>query len=527
MAVTIKKYLILNYFFVTIVSLFSHGGYRGLMIVDLLKSAAVTAKEHVAIEFKDHAITYAELLKIITKVTNGLIGHEIKKGDQVAIILPNTPHFIFAYYATLRTGAIVVPINPFSRSDDLDVIFDRLEPRAVFIWEGFLARFNKYIHDFPKKFILGEGSHQLGINLQSFIAKSSDTEIDDTVVDESDDAVYYFTSGVTGAPKCVELTHENLTSVVTDLYDVIPATHADKFGGILPLSLLYAQMLIMNVALTRGARISLYPRIDRPTLEQALFEDKITILIASSSLLRTMIDEFKDRVAAKQTALKYVFTLGSPGNSTAAEEFEATFNVPVLEGYGLAESSAIVSFNRVLGHRKHGTVGLPLSTLEVKIIDDNANKLNPGEVGEIAIRGKAVMKGYTNAVHAVPLDDGWFNTQDVGKVDEEGYLWFLERKDDIIVKSGFTIFPTEIENKLKEHPKIKELCIVGVPHTTFKQEVKACIVLKEGESADPEEFREFCKERIPVYQRPQIFQFYDSLPKSSFGKVIRKKLRDS
>ncbi|MBN1153917.1 AMP-binding protein [candidate division KSB1 bacterium] len=496
------------------------------MIFDLLQSAARDAGDQVAINFSNHQITYSELLKIIDKICNGLLKVDIKKGSQVALILPNTPHFIFAYYAILRIGAVVVPINPFARPEELKFMFDQIKPDAVFIWDGFLRRFRQFIKDTPAIYILGETSYKHSINLQSFIAESSDSEVDNAELAISDSAVFCFTSGVTAAPKCVELTHGNLMNAVTDCYDVIPATRSDNFAGLLPLSLLYAQNLVMHIALTRGASISLYPKIDRSILDKALSEDQITILVAGCSVFRTLIDAFKDKIKSSAIALKYCFSLGSPCDQKDMDEFEEIFNVPILEGYGLAEAAAVVSFNRIIGHRKSGTVGIPLSTLEVKIIDESDNKLNPGEIGQIAIRGHSVMKGYVNSISESSSNDGWFYTDDIGKLDEDGYLWFIERKDDVINKSGFTIFPTEIENKLKEHPKIEEICIVGVPHPTFKQEVKACIVLKNGVKANPEEFFEFCRERIPVYQCPQLFQFYDSLPKSSFGKIMRKKLRE-
>lgn len=496
------------------------------MIFDLLKSAADNAKNQVAIQYSDHKISYTDLITIINKLANGLYIQGIKKGSQVAIILPNTPHFIFSYYAILKLGAIAIPVNPLSDAGKLQHIFEHIQPSAVFIWEGFYNKFIEYIKDIPTTFVLGENKIKNTMNLQSFMASSPDAELEDFDIEETDGAVITWTSGISGHPKPITLTHGNLKNVLVDCYDVIPSTHSDIFGCILPLFLLYTQILVMNLALTRGSMLALYPKINSDILKNALLDDGISILVAGSGLYEILIQEFQNNDKSADIKLKYCYSIGSSCSDKIKKQFEDIFNVPILEGYGLTEASAIVSFNRIMGRQKQGTVGLPLSTLEVQIVDDNGKKLNPGELGEIAIRGKSVVDGYMSQDEPFPASDGWFHTNDIGKIDEDGFLWFYERKEDIITKGGFNIYPTEVEDILKEHPKIEELCIVGIPHETFKQEVKACIVLKNGESATVDEFADFCKDRIPVYKCPQIFQFYKSLPRNSTGKVIRKKLRE-
>ena len=494
------------------------------MLFDLLKKTVSEYSEKTAIKFEDHTITYSKLYEIILKFANGLLNLGVEKGDRVIILLPNLPHFIFAYYALLKIGAIIVPINPLLKEKEIQYIFNETQPSAFIVWGGFYNRVVNLVNGCKNIIVLGKETPAEVKSLTNIIATSS---IDAPEIDISieDTAQIQFTAGAVNSPKGVELTHQSLTATTLSCINIFEIKSTDIFGGLLPLFLLYSQNLAMNSCLLQGARLILYPKLNLTSIKKAVFQDEVTFLAGSPNIFQMLLESEPEKESA--IPLKYALSIGSACNEDLLISFKQQFGIHILEGYGITEASAIITYNRKEPDQKNGSVGLPIDCTKIKIVDENDGELEHGEIGEILVTGENIMKGYWNQPFEqnCVFKDGWIYTGDLGKIDNEGFLYFIDRKEDVILKGGFHIYPGEVENILLKHPKVAQISIISVPHAIHRQEVKACIVLKKDQQATSEEIIEFCKEQVPVYKCPQIVQFYNSLPKSATGKILKRKLR--
>jgi len=496
------------------------------MLLELLQKSISENPDNIAIEFENHKITYQNLHKIIGKLANGLLQIYIKKGDRVAVILPNLPHFIFAYYATFKIGAILVPINPLFQITKIQQIFDETQPSAYLIWERFYKQLHQIIPENSNVLNLGNSDLPGTKSLTNIIANAP-SEMPDIPINAKDTAIIQYTQGVSDLSKGIELTHNNITFTTTHFNKSFTFNSKDIYGGFLPLFLLYAQNIMMNSCLLNGAKLHLYPKLNSEYLIKAIHQDKITFLVGSPAMFDTIVKENPDKV--ENSPLKYALSFGARCSESLQTDFKQQFEISILDGYGITESSALISYNRhSASDQKLGSVGIPMDGLKVKIVDEKGNELKPNEIGEIIVAGENVMKGYWNFSSPTGqiIQNDWLYTGDMGKMDEEGFLYFIDRKEDVILKGGFSIYPSEVENILRKHPKINEVSIVGISHPVHKQEVKACVVLKENQELTAEEIIAFCKEHAPVYKCPQIIQFYDTLPKSTTGKILKRKLRN-
>lgn len=283
----------------------------------------------------------------------------------------------------------------------------------------------------------------------------------------------------------------------------------------------------MNSALTQGAEFFLYQKFNPRIAYKALYSDNITCIAASPRMYDLIIND--NSFENKQHSLKLALVFGDYCSDHLRKNFKEKFGLRLIEGYGVAETAGVISLNQLENDFIMDSVGRPIDNVEVKIVNENKEDVKHGEIGEILVSGNNVMKGYWNQPEKTSqvIKNGWFHTGDLGKIDDDGTLYFIEKKDDAIIKGGFHIYPKEIEDILLKHPKVEQTAIIGIPDPFHKQEVKACIILKEGEKATHEEIIEFCKEHVPVYKCPQIVQFYRSFPKSSTGRILKRKLRES
>ncbi|MBD3288628.1 AMP-binding protein [candidate division KSB1 bacterium] len=495
------------------------------MLCGLLEKSVLTHPDKIAINFGEHQITYKKALEVIHKLAKGLSDSGVEKGERVAILLPNTPHFIFTYYAVLNIGGVVVTLNTLSHLDELSLVMNETAPHTIIVWDKLYGRIRKLNYNFKNVFVLGDNVPKSSKSLTALISQSSEDkpQVD---INPDDIAQIQYTPGIVNAPKGVALSHENLTFSAQSIINFFATSDNDIYAGILPLFLLYAQNFIMNPALLQGAKLMLYPRLDIEALNKAVYEDKVTYMAGSPTIYSMLSENAAE--AKKDHALRYSLSYGSACGQQLLSDFEQKFDCPILEGYGVTETTSVISYTPSAVEKKPNSVGIVFSGVEVKIVDKNRNDLAPGELGEIAVSGKNVMDSYWNRAEltAELVEGNWFYTGDVGKLDEEGYLYYTDRKNDVIHKSGFNIFPVEIEEMLLEHPKIKEVAVIGMQHPKHKEEVKACVVLKEGEKTTTEEIIEFCKQKVPVYKCPQLIQFYESLPKNSTGRILKRKLHE-
>jgi long-chain acyl-CoA synthetase len=341
-----------------------------------------------------------------------------------------------------------------------------------------------------------------------------------------DTAVILYTSGTTGHPKGAELTHANLTRnteiAVADLESLTPD---DVIFGGLPLFHSFGQTCTLNAAIATGACLSLLPRFDPAQALALLTRDRVTVFTGVPTMYGALLGH-PDRAAYDLSALRVCISGGAAMPVEVMRGFESAFGCIVLEGYGLSETSPIASFNHPDKERKPGSIGTPVHGVEMRVENDEGEEVTQGEVGEIAIRGHNVMKGYWRRPDdtASAIHDGWFRTGDLGMVDKDGYFFIVDRKKDLILRGGYNVYPREIEEVLYEHPAVAEAAVIGVPHPDLGEEVAAAVTLKPGATITAEELRDQVKSQVAAYKYPRHVWFVDALPKGPTGKIVKREI---
>ena len=343
--------------------------------------------------------------------------------------------------------------------------------------------------------------------------------------DDQDTAVVLYTSGTTGTPKGAELTHTNMArnaEISVGLVDVGPDDVV--FGG-LPLFHSFGQTVGMNAAISVGANLTLIPRFEPTKALEVLQRDKVTILLAVPTMYVALL-QHPNRGDYDLSSLRVCASGGASLPVEVLHGFEAAFNAIILEGYGLSETSPVASFNHADRERKPGSIGTPVAGVEMRLIDADWNDTPEGEIGEIAIKGHNVMKGYLGKPEATAevMNDGWFRTGDLAKRDDEGYYYIVDRSKDMIIRGGYNVYPREIEEVLYEHPAVATAAVVGVPHRELGEEIAAAVTLKPGASATEDELRAFVKERVAAYKYPRIVWVTSDLPLTATGKIMKREI---
>jgi len=493
----------------------------------LFEQSAQMFGERVAYVFNGNHITYQKVHEAVCRLAKGLKGLGIQKGDRIGLMLPNIPQFPIVYFAALRIGAIVVPINVLYKEGEIQYILEDSECRAIVAWDGIwdpVFRAVDRLEFCRHMIILGENPTGEAVNLTQLIAESPPSEEMESV-DASVTAVILYTAGVTGHPKGAELSHGNLVSNALACADAGLLASTDIIVGVLPFYHCFGQTVVMNTALVKGATVILHPKFEAEEILRSIEQEKATIFPAVPTMFRQILDvEQPDRFDL--SSLRYCLSGGARLPLDVMKSFESTFDVKIYEGYGLTEASPVVTFNPIRFDRKPGSVGVPLSGIEVKIVNDKGEELPPGEIGELVVRGPNVMKGYLNRPESTRevLRDGWLFTGDVARMDDEGYIYIVDRKRDLIIKGGFNVYPKEIEDVILHHPKVKEVAVVGVPDPVQGEEVMAFITLKDGQWMSPEEIIGYCREHIANYKCPKIVKFTRNLPKGPDGRILKRKL---
>ena len=480
-----------------------------------------------ALGFEGKSISYGEMYRQVLAFAAALKRLGIRKGDRVALMLPNIPEFPVAYFGILYLGAVVVPINTMFRSREIHYILEDSESRAVITWEGELEAVAQAMEDLDAcehLIALGQNLPEGVVNWQHLLRQPHEATFQASVLPE-DPAVILYTSGTTGRPKGAILTHRNLCSNASSAALIGGLTSKDISLGVLPFYHSFGQTVSMNAVFCAGGKIVLVPRFSPEAVFESIEKEHVTIFAAVPTMLKILVDY--EGPAADLSSVRWLLSGGAKLERTLLEEFERKFGIPVHEGYGLTEASPVVTFNPQGFDRKPGSVGIPLRDIEIRIVDDKGEELFPGEEGEIVVRGPNVMKGYLNRPEATKeiLRDGWLYTGDIGYTDEEGYLYIVDRKGDMIIKGGFNVYPREIEELLSHHPSIREVAVVGVPDPVQGEEVKAYVVLQPEARASSNELIDYCVSQIAKYKCPKYISFVQSLPKNALGRVQKHLLK--
>jgi len=488
-------------------------------LAENLARTAASTPDQVAIRLDDLELTYAGLDAASALAAGWLREHGVGPGDRVGIMLPNIPQFPILYYGALRAGAAVVPMNPLFKEREVEYYLSDSGAKVLFGWEGIADQAQ------PGAEAAGAAFEVVDAGFSQKLATYNPAP--DVVERAPDDtAVLLYTSGTTGKPKGAELTHSNLGSNVATCVALFDGGPGDVIFGGLPLFHSFGQTCGLNSAVACGATLTMIPRFEPHKALEVLQRDKVTIMQGVPTMYVALLQD----PAHKDYDVSTLRLAVSGGASLPVEVlrgFEKEFGVILLEGYGLSETSPVASFNHADRERKAGSIGTPVRDVEMRLIDADWNDTPDGEIGEIAIKGPNVMKGYWNRPDATTeaIKDSWFRTGDLAKRDEDGYYFIVDRAKDMIIRGGYNVYPREVEEVLYEHPAVAEAAVVGVPDAEYGEEIGAAITLKAGASATAAEIQEFVKERIAAYKYPRIVWFLDEgLPKGPTGKILKREI---
>ncbi len=492
------------------------------------KSTANKMPEQIAVVINETRIEYGRLLEAILRLANGLKSLGVQKGDRVAIMLPNVPHFIISYYGILELGAVVVPINIMFKKEDIAYQLSDSGATILIAWIGFKSHVLPAVQSSPtikETLFLGEKIPRGTKSLTQLIAASQPYQ-EQIELGENDLAVINYTSGVADVPLGAELTHGALAANATVCKEMYRITSQENVLAVLPLFHPLGQTLLMHASFLAGAMIVLLPRFSVEDIAKAILEHKVTFMAGVPGIYQNLNEANVDWTGS---VLRYCVSYGGKLSQDIIHSFEEKLNAILLQAYGLTEAGPLVSANRIHRDRKDQAVGLPLMGTEIHIRNHQGNLLRPNNSGEIWVHSPSIMRGYYNHPEETNkrLQDGWLFTGDMGYLDEEHYLYIEERKEDIIFKDGFEIFPHEIEEILKQHSAISEVAVVGIPDATHGTEIKVYIVLKKNESITQDELFQLCRSDLPLYKCPKNFEFCSELPKSSTGRTLKRVLRNN
>ena len=477
--------------------------------------------------FGSQKVDYRHFYQAVRRLAGGLQSLGIGRGDRVALHLPNLPHFCISYYALLHIGAVVVPVSILSKESELAATLQHSGCRAIISWSGFLAQLQGALAQAPEctlQLLLGDQIPHHAHSLTRLIAQSSEAA-ETSGAGPDDLAVINYISGGSEENLGAEFTHAALVAGATTSAEMFRITVDDRVLAVLPLFHPLGQSLLMHGTFYAGATAVLQPRFLPAEVVAALREQQVTFLAGVPGMYKLLAQ--MDPPDPPVTTLRYALSYGGQIQEGVLAAFEEKFHAQLLESYGFTEAGPLVTSMRINRDRKPGSVGLPLVGVELQILDEEGRLLRPNQSGEIWVKSPTLMQEYYRKPDRTQqrLRDDWFFSGDVGYLDDEHYLFVQERKEDIIIKGGFQIFSFEVEEVLLSHPAVAEAAVVGIPDTAQGQEVKACVVLKEGERASREELISWCRASLPVYKSPKMIDFVAALPKSPTGRVLKNILR--
>lgn len=497
-------------------------------LYQLLEESAKKYPDQIALFHQAHKISYRMLNDSVNRMALGLLKLGLGQGDRLAVMLPNIPHFTITFFAAMKLGITLVPISIYYKADEIHHQLEDSEIKGIVFFEKFRDDVHRAVVDLEscqQCIVLGRQVDEGENSLLSLIEKSSALEAE-VEIDGDDTALIVYTAGSVGRLRGAELTHNNLLANVKSCFEFLNLTSEDKVIGVTPFFHPLGFSLIQNTFISAGASVFLQTKLHPEDILDTIEAHKITYMVGVPSTYRELLKADPER-KRDFSSISALLSSGDAMDQETINVYEEEYKVQLLEGYGLTEASPMVSFNKKNGIHRAGSIGLPLLGVDMRIVDDSGAEVMPGQVGEIIVKGPNVMKGYLNRPEATKeaLHDGWFYTGDMARLDESGYAFIVVRKKNVIVKSGFNVYPREVEKFLLGYPKIKEAAVIGIPDDIHGETIHACIVLKEGETVVDHEIDNYNKSRMAAYKCPSVLHFYESLPKGPTGRVSRDKLR--
>lgn len=476
-----------------------------------------------ALIFEGKSFTYKQLDRLANRVANGLRGLGISRGDRVALFLPNMPEFVISYLGILKIGAVVVSLNVMLKSGEVKFILSDCSALALITTEELIE--NVPDGELPdlKHILIAEGIANKEISLEQLMTCAS-PEARALEMERDEPAAIVYTSGTTGFPKGATLSHGNVISNMYSKNRCCRMQPEDRLLLYLPLFHCFGQNAILNAGLNACATIILQRRFELEQVLKTIDNDGMTMFFGVPTVFIRLLN--MNTSGYSLSSVRYYFSAAAPMPIEIVQRWQEKYGHVIHEGYGLTETSPFTSYNHDLKY-KLGSIGTPIENVEMKIVNSDGVELQPGELGEIVVRGPNVMLGYWNrpAETAQVLTNGWLHTGDLGRMDEDGYFYVVDRLKDMINVSGFKVYPAEVENVLYAHPAVAEVAVYGVPEPVKGEIVWANILLKAGFAVTEQELMAFCSERIANYKVPRAFKFVDSIPKNATGKILKRLLR--
>ncbi|EOP51094.1 MULTISPECIES: long-chain-fatty-acid--CoA ligase [Bacillus] len=522
-----------------------------------LEKMASRYPEKKALHFLGKDVTFSDFHDKVKKFANYLQRLGVEKGDRVAIMLPNCPQSVIGYYGTLLAGGIVVQTNPLYTERELeyqlhdsgakvilclDLVFPRVTnvQKATRLEHIIVTRIADFL-PFPKNLLypfvqkkqtnlVVNVSESETIHLWKSVERESNAGVEVPCDPENDLALLQYTGGTTGFPKGVMLTHKNLVSnTLMGAHWLYNCKEGEEvILGVLPFFHVYGMTAVMNLSIMQGYKMVLIPKFDMKMVFEAIKKHKVTLFPGAPTIYIALLNSplLKEYDIS---SIQACISGSAPLPVEVQEEFERVTGGKLVEGYGLTESSPVTHGNFLWEKRVPGSIGVPWPDTEAIIMSlETGEALPPGEIGEIVVKGPQIMKGYWNKPEetAAVLQDGWLHTGDVGYMDEDGFFYVKDRKKDMIVASGFNVYPREVEEVLYECEKVQEVVTIGVPDPYRGETVKAFVVLKEGAECTEEELDQFARKYLAAYKVPKVYEFRSELPKTTVGKILRRVLID-
>ena len=476
-----------------------------------------------ALVSEGRSLNYEELNEMVNRVANGLCDLEVERGDRVALFLPNIPAFAIAYMGVLKIGAIAVSLNSSLKTEEVRFILEDSNPK-VLITTGKL-RENVPVYALPhlKHIVIAEGEVGEDISWIEW-TESSSSDFHSMDMERDDPSAILYTSGTTGFPKGATLSHGNVISNMKSFVDKCGMTPDDRILLFLPLFHCFGQNAILNSSLSAGMTIILQRQFITDQVIQSVIDDQITLFFGVPNNFITLYEKAS---VQDLSSVRYYFSAAASLPVEIARKWRGKYGTVINEAYGLTETTPFASYNHQ-PDAKPGSIGLPIEDVEMEIINFDDREVKPGDMGEIIIKGPNVMLGYWNRPSETTrvIKEGWFHSGDIGKRDDEGYFYIVDRLKDMINVGGLKVYPVEVENVLYQHPAVSEAAVFGIPEDFMGEQVNAQIVLKRDRTSTSDEIISHCRKRIADFKVPTVVEFVESIPKNPAGKVLKRLLRE-
>jgi long-chain acyl-CoA synthetase len=508
--------------------------YREAPLYTLLQETAEHYPRLPAVRFYTRQLTFEQLWSAAQRCASALVGLGVQKGDRVALMLPNCPQYVIAYYGTLRAAAAVAQVNPLYTPRELDYLLGDSGAETIVIADALYPVLRAATAK-PRNVLVVrlKGEVELAPGARWFdevVAETSELAPERGIDPRQDVAALQYTGGTTGVSKAAMLTHFNLLANVQQLLAWNASAGppgTERFLTVIPLFHSYGMTVCMNLCIGSGSELVLLPRFDLKEVMETIKNTQPTYFPGVPTMYVAVLS-YPNAEDYGVSSIKFCNSGAAPLPMEVMDAFAQRFGGRIREGYGLSETSPVSHGQPFTLVSRPGTVGIPLPDTDCQIVDveSGTRVLGAREIGEIRLRGPQVMKGYWNRPDetAIALRDGWLYTGDLGTMDDDGYLSIVDRKKDMIITSGYNVYPRDVEEVLYEHPAVLECCVAGVPDAYRGEMVKAYVVLRDGATATAEDLDAFCRERLAAFKAPRAYDFRNALPKSAVGKVLRREL---